>query len=245
MASNGIPHPGLASLTSLATSFTDNGNPVLSKPPTQYTQRPSRLTKAQPANPKIATRSIPVSSVSELPKSRILPTARNISIFSTLGTACIIACIALVLLKNVNIWITLAACFCGVLGAALYIEVALLVSARFRCRILDEECSIADMIESKQDRRRKGLSWDLRGIGKKSSEEEGRGGQSEKVGPDAMEERSHPVANQGLKGGPPSMTSINEETEAEEDDYDEKDVTIEVAIQKPIPVATSLPVYRV
>ena len=53
------------------------------------------------------------------------------------------------------------------------------------------------------------------------------------------------VANQGLKGGPPSMTSINEETEAEEDDYDEKDVTIEVAIQKPIPVATSLPVYRV
>lgn len=41
------------------------------------------------------------------------------------------------------------------------------------------------------------------------------------------------------------MTSINEEIEAEEDDYDEKDVTIEVAIQKPIPVATSLPVYRV
>ncbi|KAK6336797.1 hypothetical protein TWF718_009585 [Orbilia javanica] len=238
MASSGSPTPGLTSLTSLATSLTDI--PKRSKPPTQYTQRPSRLTKPQPSNLKITTRSIPVSSVSELPKSRILPTARNISIFSTLGTACIITCIALVLLKHVSIWITLAASFFGVLGAALYIEVALLVSARFRCRILDEECSIADMMEAQQDRRKKGLSWDLRGIGRKSSEE---GGQCEKVG-DTMEERRHSVANQGLKGGTASMTSINEETEAE-DDYDEKDVTIEVAIQKPIPVATSLPVYRV
>lgn len=49
------------------------------------------------------------------------------------------------------------------------------------------------------------------------------------------------MANQGPKGGPPSMTSINEE----EDEYDEKDVTIEVAIQKPVPAATSLPVNRV
>lgn len=176
MASSGSPNPGLMSLTSLTTFFTDIPA-IRSKPPTKYTQRPSRLT----------TRSIP--SASELPKSRILPTVRNISIFSTLGNACIIACIALLLLKNVSIWITLAASFCGVLGAALYIKVALLVSARFRCRILDEECSIADMIEAKQDRRRKGLSWDLRGIGRKSSEEGG--GQSEKVGGGTVVERRH------------------------------------------------------
>ncbi|KAK6525765.1 hypothetical protein TWF281_010810 [Arthrobotrys megalospora] len=233
MASSGSPAPGITSLTSLATSLTD---PIRPKPPTKYTQRPSRLTKTQPAPLKITTRSIPVSSASELPKSRILPTARNISIFSTLGTACMIACIALVLLKNVSIWITLAASFCGVLGAALWIEVALLVSARFRCKILDEECTIADMIEAKEDRRRKGLSWDLRGIGKKEDEEE----KGEKVGGTA-EERRHSMANQGPKGGPPSMTSINEE----EDEYDEKDVTIEVAIQKPVPAATSFPVNRV
>ncbi|KAK6507578.1 hypothetical protein TWF481_006005 [Arthrobotrys musiformis] len=240
MASNGSPPTGLTSLTSLATSLGDIPIPR-SKPPTKYTQRPSRLTKAQPANLKITTRSIPVSSACELPKTRILPTARNISIFSTLGTACIIACIALVLMKNVSMWVTLAASFCGVLGAALYIEVALLVSARFRCKILDEECSIADMIESKQERRKKGLSWDLRGIGRKSSEE-GQGS-CEKLG-SSVEERRNSVANQGLKGGQTSMISINEETEAE-DDYDEKDVTFEVAIQKPIPVATSLPVHRV
>lgn len=90
------------------------------------------------------------------------------------------------LLKHVSIWITLAASFCGVLGAALWIEVALLVSARFRCKILDEECTIADMIEAKEDRRRKGLSWDLRGIGKKEDEEE----KGEKVG-GVAEERRH------------------------------------------------------
>ncbi|KAK6343446.1 hypothetical protein TWF730_011035 [Orbilia blumenaviensis] len=241
MASGGSPTPGGTSLTSLATSLTDI--PMRPKPSTKYTQRPSRLTKTQPPPLKTATRSIPVSSAPELPKSRILPTARNISIFSSLGTACIIACIALVLLKHVSIWITLAASFCGVLGAALYIEVALLVSARFRCKILDEECTIADMIEAKEDRRRRGLSWDLRGIGKKAGEE----GDTEKSG--SAEERRHSTANQGLKGGPPSMTNINEgaeeEEEEEEEDYDEKDVTIEVAIQKPVPVATSFPVHRI
>ncbi|KAJ6256930.1 hypothetical protein Dda_7813 [Drechslerella dactyloides] len=134
----------------------------------KYTRRPSRISRPATANGSklsITTRSVPVSNVSDLPKSRLLPTVRNISIFCSLGTACVIACIALVLLKHVSFWVTVAASLCGVLGAVFYVQVALLVSARFRCRILDEECTIADMEQARNPRTAKGLSWDLRGLG--------------------------------------------------------------------------------
>ncbi|KAK6537501.1 hypothetical protein TWF694_011686 [Orbilia ellipsospora] len=241
MASNqSSPSPPRAtrtnSLTSLAASIA--AELPTRKPPTQYTQRPSRLTKNHPKL-TVKTRNIPVSSVSELPKSRILPTIRNISIFSTLGAACIIACIALVLLKRVSFWVTLAASFCGVIGAALFIEVALLVSARFNCRILDEECTIADMVHAEESRHRKGLSWDLRGIGRKRDDEE--------KGNVIVENRRNSTTNQSLKSGPPSALSISDSAEKEpvEDEIDEKDVTIGVAIQRPAPIATTLPVNRV
>ncbi|EPS36608.1 hypothetical protein H072_9884 [Dactylellina haptotyla CBS 200.50] len=237
-SSGSIPVPKSNSLTSLAASLAEI---PIRKPPTKYTQRPSRLTKTHPAKVTVSTRSIPVSSVEELPKSRILPTVRNISIFSTLGAGCIIACIALVLLKHVSFWVTLAASFCGVLGAALFIEVALLVSARFRCRILDEECTIADMVQSKEDRVRKGLSWDLRGIGKKDDNKE-----NEKSEVVTSAERRNSSANQSTQGGCSPMTSVTEKINMTgPEEIDDRDITIGVAIQRPAPIATSLPVNRV
>ena len=58
------------------------------------------------------------------------------------------------------------------LGAALYIEVALLISSRFKFSIMDEECQVADMEGEKSVRVGQGWSWDLRGIGKKKQTEE-------------------------------------------------------------------------
>ncbi|KAF3908241.1 hypothetical protein AA313_de0204218 [Arthrobotrys entomopaga] len=238
MASNqsSSSSPRTNSLTSLAASIA--AELPTRKPPTKYTQRPSRLTKNQP-KPTVKTRKVPVSSVSDLPKSRVLPTIRNISIFSTLGAGCVIACIALVLLKGVSFWVTIAASFCGVLGAALFIEVAFLVSARFNCRILDEECRIADMVHAQESRRGKGLSWDLRGIGKKHEDEE--------KGDVHVEDRRYYTTNQSLKSGTPFTQSLSDLTEKEpmEDEIDEKDVTIGVAISRPAPIATTLPVNRV
>ncbi|KAF3904774.1 hypothetical protein ABW20_dc0102716 [Dactylellina cionopaga] len=232
MASNPSPESKSSSLTSLAAAITES-IPIRSKPPTKYTERPSRLTKTNRPKLKITTRTIPVSSVADLPKSRVLPTVRNISIFSSLGTACVITCIALVILKNVGFWVTLTASLCGVLGAAFYIEVALLVSARFRCKILDEECTVADMLDAQRDRRSKGLSWDLRGIGKKKEVDSEKGEEST--------ERRNSSTNQSLKGGAPCVASTTEAVEFNEKDASAVDADI---IQRPAPAATTLPVSR-
>ncbi|KAK6346751.1 hypothetical protein TWF696_006862 [Orbilia brochopaga] len=227
------------SLISLAASLAER--PIGSKPATRskprarYTRRPPRISRPAPTNQKlsITTRSIPVSNISDLPKSRILPTVRNITIFCSLGTACVIACIALVLLKHVSFWVTVAASLCGVLGAVFYIEVALLVSARFRCRILDEECTVADMERAKNPRRAKGLSWDLRNLGgektpMRSSEKEV---QMSEVGmyDEAYAPRQILAANQCERRGSPSPSVVEE---------GEKDVAIVVCLQRPAPVAT-------
>ncbi|KAF3903095.1 hypothetical protein ABW21_db0203678 [Orbilia brochopaga] len=232
------------SLIALAASFAER--PIGSKPVTRsksrarYTRRPPRISRPVMADRKlsITTRSIPVSNVSDLPKSRVLPTVRNITIFCSLGTACIIACIALVLLKHVSFWVTVVASICGVLGAVFYIEVALLVSARFRCRILDEECTVLDMGRAKNPRSAKGLSWDLRnlGAGKEPNDDGAQMSEVDKFNeaytPQAYAPHRMMAANQCERRGSPCLSLVDE------GEVGEKDVAIVVCLQRPAPAAT-------